>query len=91
MTTTTTTYTSYHLYDSFDVPNSVQFSSAPELSTQNDLRTLNLDDQYYRHLTVLFVSSNDVITPLIDSLRLEMTIYTSRLFLHFSTLTLIFS
>lgn len=32
-------------------------------------------DEYYRHLTVLFVSSNDIITSLIDSLH-WMTIYT---------------
>lgn len=49
-----------------------QFSSAPELPKHqvnaNDLRTPIPDDQYYRHLTVLFVSPNDVITPLINSL-----------------------
>lgn len=39
----------------------------------------DFDGRYYRHLTVLFVAPNDIITPLIDPLY-GMLIYTSNWF-----------
>lgn len=74
-TTITAAYASYHLYSLFDALMNNSFRPPNYQMPNRTMMIYALFESRWpvlrRHLTVLFVSSNDIITPLIDSLLLN--------------------